>query len=221
MTKILLVEDDSLIREPLALQLEKFGFSVKFCASLTEARAVDIRKFELIILDWELPDGEGLDFLRELRMSGHKLPVIFLTARTDLSDKVAGLELGANDYLTKPFEPRELVARIRSQLRQNVVPLQKNKLAIGAIAMDLESHRVTFKGQPIELSKMEFALLKYFMENPEKALGRDEILDNVWGIDNYPNTRTVDAHVVFLRQKFEPDFFETLRGIGYRFKVPA
>lgn len=218
MTKLMLVEDDPTVREPLTQHLIKAGFSVTACASLKESRCHSLEFFHLLILDWELPDGEGIDYLRELRASGHHLPVIFLTARTELLDKVLGLELGADDYVTKPFEIKELVARIRTRLRQKTSP-RATKLEMAQIIMDLGSHRVTYKGKNVELAKMEFALLKFFLENPDKALVRDEILNKVWGFENFPSTRTVDSHILILRQKFDADLFETLRGVGYRFKV--
>lgn len=218
MTKLLLVEDEKTVREPLSEQLTKAGFVVTACETLANARASQLQQFSIIILDWELPDGEGIDFLRELRTSGIQIPVIFLTARADLTDKIIGLEIGADDYMTKPFEVRELVARIRNRLRQRISPPSK-KIEIADIVMDLDSHTVTFRGHPVELAKMEFALLKFFLENPGKALARDEILNRVWGFENFPSSRTVDVHVLILRQKLADKLFETLRGIGYRFKA--
>lgn len=218
MTKLLLVEDEITVREPLAQQLSKAGFQVKSCGSLKEAEAALEAQVDLMILDWELPDGEGIDLLRKLRMANNPVPVIFLTARADLSDKIIGLEIGADDYMTKPFETKELVARIRTRLRQKS-PAAAKKIEIANIVMDLEAYTVTYKGRAVELAKMEFALLKFFMENPGKALARDEILNRVWGFDNFPSSRTVDTHILILRQKLSDELFETLRGIGYRFKA--
>jgi len=168
-----------------------------------------------------LPDGQGLDFLTELRKQGKKTSVIFLTARAELVDKVLGLEMGANDYMTKPFEPRELLARVRVQLRENqekslteieVVP----KLKVGSLSIDRVRHKVCFKDVAIELVKKEYDLLVLLAESPEKVFSRDEILNKVWGYDVYPTTRTVDTHIMLLRQKIHNDLIETVRSVGYR-----
>jgi DNA-binding response OmpR family regulator len=169
-----------------------------------------------------LPDGQGIDLLRELRNKKNMTPVIILTAKADLIDKVLGLETGANDYLTKPFEPRELLARIHVQERLNqkggtAVP-EKKVFELNEIVMDLVKREVTFKGTLVELTKMEFDLLHLLLEYPNRAFGREELLNKVWGYENYPTTRTVDTHVLQLRQKFYDDLIETVRGVGYRLR---
>lgn len=218
MKKILLVEDDPTIREPLSEQLTKHGFQVETADCLKMASQVNLSSIDLIVMDWELPDGEGVDFVKALREKSNLTPVIFLTARTDVIDKVIGFEIGANDFMTKPFELRELVARIRNQLRY---PAQQtsNEIVCGDIRVDLDSYRAFYKEQEVSLSKTEFNLLVLFMQNENKALGRDEILNKVWGYENFPVSRTVDVHVNNLRKKFNPDYFEGLRGIGYRFNT--
>lgn len=167
-----------------------------------------------------LPDGQGIDLLRAWRRDGYSGPIIFLTARTELLDKVLGLELGADDYVTKPFEPRELLARIRARLRAHApvpVPAPRH-LAIHDIRLCPDTRDVTFEGQPVVLSRMEFGLLELLMENPGRVFSRDELLARVWGYESYPTTRTVDNHVLKLRQKLAPELFESVRGIGYRLR---
>jgi DNA-binding response OmpR family regulator len=172
-----------------------------------------------------LPDGQGLDFLTGLRRQGNSIPVIFLTARADVVDKVLGLEMGASDYMTKPFEPRELLARIRVRLRDRVPERQlptrdaSELLHAGSLSIDRVRHVVYFKGNEIELVKKEFDLLVLFAESPEKVFSRDEILNKVWGYDVFPITRTVDTHVMMLRQKIHDGLIETVRAVGYRLRL--
>ncbi len=217
MKKILIVEDEEVVREGLKNQLTKVGYDITCCVSIAEFETTGTQGFSLVIMDWELPDGEGIEAIKALRIQGDTTPVIMLTARVDIIDKVLGLEIGANDYMTKPFEIRELVARVKIQLKENQTP--QKVLIHGELRMDHYSRKVTFQGHPLELTNMEFQLLKFFMENPGKALARDEILNEVWGFDNFPSTRTVDVHVKILREKISDAYFETLRGIGYRLKA--
>lgn len=209
---LLLIEDDAHLGASLNSYLQTQGYQVTWVMTLAEATATT----DLVLLDWNLPDGEGIDWLRRFRQRC-SAPVILLTARSETMDKVLGLEIGANDYVTKPFEPRELLARIRVQLRS--ADSGSTLLESSGIRMDLERHEVSFQGQPIELARMEFQLLRVFLENPRKALSRETLLQEVWG-QKSPTTRTVDVHVGQLRQKFAPELFETLHGIGYRF-LPA
>ncbi len=222
MNKILLVEDDVSLGESLKQYLEFEKFQVHWSQNLQEAQAIfEKEKLDLVILDWMLPDGQGIDFLRSVRKENSFLPVIMLTARTDLVDKILGLESGSNDYITKPFEPRELVARVRVQMRQEQPAAVKstNKLSVNNIVIDSEQRQVTLSGVAVELTKMEFDLLKLLAEVPNKVFSREEILNKVWGYENYPTTRTVDTHILQLRQKFYDHLFETVRGIGYRLKL--
>jgi DNA-binding response OmpR family regulator len=224
---ILLVEDHENSRQSLKDCLEREGYRVETAENLQMARMQLAIKPDLMVLDWMLPDGQGLDLLAELRRQGSPLPVIFLTARADLVDKVLGLELGADDYVTKPFEFRELLARIRVRLRANLqskggafdtsdpAPV----LQAGPLSINRIRHKVEFRGQEVMLVKKEFDLLLLLAENPERVFSRDEILNKVWGYDVYPTTRTVDTHIMLLRQKLSDALIETVRAVGYRLKI--
>ncbi len=221
MDRVLLIEDDESLGRSLKELLEREQFGVQWCSNLSSVRALDILNYQIIILDWMLPDGQGIDFLKELRQKSILIPVIMLTARADLIDKILGLESGANDYLTKPFEPRELIARIRVQLR-NVgdtprATNEQNKLSAHGLEFNLDTREVFYLDKKLELTKMEFDLLKLLVETPGKVFSRDELLNKVWGYENYPTTRTVDTHILQLRQKTDEKLIETVRGIGYRF----
>ncbi|MEH0861241.1 response regulator transcription factor [Halobacteriovorax sp. DPLXC-1] len=227
MDKLLLVEDDVSLGKGIMDFLKMEGFDAIWAQTLENARKIDLKDVDLIIQDWMLPDGQGIDFLKELRSNGNTTPMIILTAKTDLIDKVVGLESGANDYMTKPFETRELLARIRVQLRigeqggnnngNNAVDT-KGILTLGKLKIDNDTREVTWDGGLVELTKMEFDFLKLLVENPNRALSRDEILNKVWGYECYPSTRTVDTHVLQLRQKFNENLIETVRGIGYKLR---
>jgi DNA-binding response OmpR family regulator len=230
MPKLLLVEDDESLQQSLTDYLHREGYQVELAADLKEAEQKHKAQIDLIVLDWMLTDGQGLDLLTNLRKQGQQIPVIFLTARSELIDKVLALEMGANDYLTKPFEPRELLARIRAQLRTQATILdQPNKdkksidtselIEAGALIIDKMRHAVTFRGSKTELVKKEYDLLALLAENPERVFSRDEILNKVWGYEVYPTTRTVDTHVMLIRQKTCESLIETVRSIGYRLKV--
>ena len=220
-SRLLLVEDERAIAEPLMRYLGNEGFMVDLASTAAEARLSMRQAPDLVILDWTLPDGQGIDLIRSWREAGQQVPVIFLTARHELIDKVLALELGADDYMTKPFEARELLARVKARLRQapagrEEAPAKCPPLRHHRIGLDLSAHVATYDGTLVELTRMEFALLKHFMENVYRVFSRDEILNQVWGFDAFPTTRTVDTHVLQLRQKFAPEYFETVRGVGYR-----
>lgn len=218
--KVLLVEDDSNLGASLKRYLENENYQVEWCENLESARRKDVSDYKCIILDWMLPDGQGIDFLKEVREKKSNIPVIMLTARNELIDKVIGLESGANDYITKPFEPRELVARLRVQMRTaEIVKVEELDEVIthGELTIDRGSRVVTFNGEEKTLTKMEFDLLMLLAEKPGRAFSRDEILNKVWGFENFPTTRTVDTHVLQLRQKFNDNMIETVRGVGYKF----
>lgn len=219
MNRILLVEDDPNLKESLANFLRYEGFEVLLASSLAQARARIQENPRLVVLDWMLTDGQGVELLKEWREAGKNVPVILLTARTELIDKVLGLELGANDYVTKPFEPRELLARVRVQLRHTTQEAAPELLEGAGVTLCLKSREARYLGKPVALKKMEFELLRVFLENPDKVFSRDELLNTVWGYDNYPTSRTIDTHVLALRQKFDESAFETIRGIGYRFRA--
>lgn len=223
MARILVIEDHDVLLNTLGSRLEAEGFSLTLAENLKAAqKALVENNPDLIILDWMLTDGQGIDLLTEIRKKGLQIPVILLTARADIVDKVLGLELGASDYLTKPFEPRELVARIRARLRERSTGLQAGAargplLKVGSLEIDHSKFKVTFQDSQIELVKKEYDLLVLFAENPGKVFSREEILNKVWGYDVYPTTRTVDTHIMLLRQKIHNDLIETIRSVGYKF----
>lgn len=221
--KILVIEDDENLGATLKSFLRDEGHDVELAPNLARARELKLNDFELIILDWMLPDGQGIDFLREVRSAGHTGPLIMLTARTEVIDKVVGLESGADDYLTKPFEPKELAARIRVQLRHQSEKgepqdILSETITLGELIIDRVRREITYAGKLKEFTKMEFDFLVLLAESPNRAFSREEILNKVWGYENYPSTRTVDTHVLQIRQKLYDELIETVRGVGYRLR---
>jgi DNA-binding response OmpR family regulator len=229
MTRILLIEDDESLQTSLLDYLSREGYQIDLATNVKEALEKFSAPIDLVILDWMLPDGQGLDLLAHFRKQSLQVPIIFLTARTELIDKVLALEMGASDYLTKPFEPRELLARIRTQIRihalmdqsvkKQVVDVQRNLIEVGQLRIDQLRHEVVFGGKKADLVKKEYDLLTLLAESPERVFSRDEILNKVWGYDVFPTTRTVDTHVMLIRQKTSENLIETVRSIGYRLKV--
>jgi two-component system alkaline phosphatase synthesis response regulator PhoP len=226
MTKrVLLIEDEPGLVLTLTDRLIKEGYEVASArdgdAGLELARE---RHFDVILLDLMLPGMNGFDVCRNLRQSGRQTPILMLTARGMLADKVVGLKLGADDYLTKPFEMMELLARIEALLRRAPVPSggAGDTVVFGTVRVDFRSAEVEKDGRPVELSAKEFALLRCFVENRGVVLSRDDLLNRVWGYDAMPCTRTVDVHVAGLRHKLEvnpqrPRFIVTVHGMGYKF----
>jgi len=221
--KILLVEDEVKLGKKLVKYLSDQHYFMLLSRTVADAREKFLEKPDLVILDCRLPDGEGFDLLREWKGRTPSIPVIMLTARVEIVDKVLGLELGANDYITKPFEPRELLARINVQRRilerlgsKGKSDQQETPLSFAGIELDLESRCVTYQSRLIALTRLEFDLLHLFVDRPRRVFSRKEILASVWGSDNLEPTRTVDYHVSMLRQKLGSHFFESVRGIGYR-----
>jgi two-component system alkaline phosphatase synthesis response regulator PhoP len=222
--RLLLIEDEPGIVLTLTDRLEKEGYSV---ASATDGESglerATHEPFDLLLLDLMLPRMSGFDVCRELRKRGIETPVIMLTARGQVVDKVVGLKLGADDYVTKPFEMAELLARVEAHLRRAPVsPHPVEGYAFGDVRIDFRKAEVTKDGSPLELSAREFQLLKYFVEHRGATLTRDELLNEVWGYHSMPSTRTVDVHVAWLRQKIEPNsrhpqFILTIHGMGYKF----
>jgi len=222
--RLLLVEDEPGLVLTLTDRLAREGYDVETSADgesgLERAAA---NPFDLILLDVMLPRMNGLDVLRELRRRGHETPVIVLTARGQVVDKVVGLKLGADDYVTKPFEMMELLARIEAKLRRAPSSTRPTDgYRFGAISIDFRKAEVTRDGLPIELAAREFQLLRYFIEHRGATLTREELLNEVWGYNAMPSTRTVDVHVAWLRQKLEPvvkhpQFILTVHGLGYKF----
>jgi two-component system alkaline phosphatase synthesis response regulator PhoP len=222
--RLLLVEDEPGLVLTLGDRLTREGYSVDTSAdgeSGLERAAGEA--FDLVLLDVMLPRINGLDVLRELRKRGIETPVIMLTAKGQVADKVVGLKLGADDYVTKPFEMMELLARIEAKLRRaSAAPHPVDGYQFGDVRIDFRRAEVTKAGGPLELSAREFQLLKYFIEHRGATLTREELLNEVWGYNSMPSTRTVDVHVAWLRQKIEPNsrhpqYILTVHGMGYKF----
>ncbi len=220
--RVLIVEDEAAIREMLRFTLARAGFEVDETADAAEAqRHVFERPPDLLLLDWMLPDTSGIDLARRFKREPDTagLPIIMLTACSGENEKIRGLEVGADDYITKPFSPRELVARIRAVMRR-VSPAGDDVLEIDGLLLDQASHRITSLGQAVELGPTEFRLLQFFMTHPERVYSRSQLIDQVWGKTVYIGERTVDVHVRRLRKALEPRhdrFIQTVRGAGYRF----
>ncbi len=221
MTKqILIIEDDENLGPSLRKIVEGEGMHVHLAKTLKEANEIISSHIDVVILDWMLPDGQGIDFLRDIRAKGKMMPVIMLTARSELIDKVVGLESGANDYMTKPLESRELIARIRVQLRDKEShKAVEERIVAGDLIINTIEKEVLYQNKRISLTKMEYELLKLLAQNPRQTFSRENLLDKVWGYENFPTTRTVDTHVLQIRQKTSDNLIETVRGLGYRFNI--
>jgi two-component system phosphate regulon response regulator PhoB len=224
---ILVVEDEPAIMELLRVNLADAGYDVRAVADAEAAEREIARAVPtLVLLDWMLPRKSGLAFARELRSDTRTrlLPIIMVTARTDEADKVAGLEAWVDDYVTKPFSPRELKARIKAVLRRRAPEMAQEPLAAGVLTLDPMTHRVTVDGASVPLGPTEFRLLRFLMARPERVHSRAQLLDQVWGNDAYIEERTVDVHIRRLRQALEPvrqdGLIETVRGSGYRLALP-
>jgi len=220
---ILVVEDEPAIRELLAVNLADAGYDVRTAEDAESARRMlDGELPDLVLLDWMLPGLSGLAFAKQLRSDARtrELPIIMVTARGDEADRVAGLEAWVDDYVTKPFSPRELKARIKAVLRRRAPEAAQEPLSAGPIRLDPASHRVTVDGRPLHLGPTEFRLLRFFLARPERVHTRAQLLDHVWGDHVYIEERTVDVHIRRLRLALEPfgaqDLIETVRGAGYR-----
>ncbi len=228
---LLVVEDEAHLAAGLKLNLELEGYLVSVAGTARQAESLlQQSHYDAIILDVMLPDMSGFDVLRTMRERGNRTPVLMLTARTAAEDRVTGLDAGADDYLPKPFELNELLARVRSQLRRShwtrdvSAPTATSTpvLSFGRAHVDFDSHEVNVDGTPVQLTQLEIDLVRYFGERPGLVLGRAELLEHVWKLRNYPNTRTVDNFIVRLRRHFEVDpqhpvHFLSVRGRGYKF----
>ena len=220
---ILLVEDEAGLRLTLTHRLTGEGYDVETASDGEEGfrRATD-KAFDLVILDVMLPGMSGFDVCRELRRSAVTVPILILTARADVVDRVVGLKLGADDYLTKPFEMAELLARVEARLRRRPENGAPPVYRFGPVEVDLRATEVRRGGHRVELSAKEFRLLQFFITHRGATLSRDELLDGVWGRNAMPTSRTVDVHVAWLRRKLEedarrPQYFLTVHGFGYKF----
>ena len=224
--RILIVEDEREIAELVRMYLEKEGYRARIAATGQEAlKQVATDPPSLVILDLMLAEMDGLEVCRRLRADPKTalIPIIMLTAKTEEADQIVGFELGADDYVTKPFSVRELLARVRAQLRRSEKRLTtEDACRFGAIELNFRKHQAWRNGKPFELSPREFALLKYFLQHRGETVTRDQLLDEVWGYDNFPLTRTVDNHIARLRQKIEenpaePQYIITVHRVGYKF----
>jgi two-component system alkaline phosphatase synthesis response regulator PhoP len=224
MTRILIVEDEPNMVSGLRDNFEYEGYEVITASDGSEGleRALSDSP-DLVVLDVMMPKMSGLDVCKQLKAKRPSIPVIMLTARGQEVDKVVGLELGADDYVTKPFSIRELMARVKAVLRRaHTLPKEHDRYSFGDVEVNLRSYQVLRKGKPVDFSAKEFELLKYFICHAGETLSRDRLLEDVWGYNHYPTTRTVDAHIVHLRQKLEPNaaeprFILTVHGVGYKF----
>ncbi|MBS3963613.1 MAG: phosphate regulon transcriptional regulator PhoB [Methylomonas sp.] len=222
---ILVVEDEDAIREMLVMALEQ-TFMVSAVGSAEQAiQALAEDRVDLMLLDWMLPSISGIELARRLKKDTAQkdLPIILLTARGEEEDKIRGLEIGADDYVTKPFSPKELIARIKAVLRRSGKLGESGQVTLGDITLDAEQHRLTIAGRSLDVSPTEFRLMQFFMTNPDKVYSRTHLLDQVWGRSVYIEERTVDVHIRRLRKilsEFErEELIQTVRGFGYRFSI--
>lgn len=221
---ILVVEDEESIREMLTIVLEKAEFSVQAATDTAEAQAImNELAPDLILLDWSLPGLSGAEWARRLKKDKFfsDIPIIMVTARGEEEDKIRGFDIGADDYVTKPFSPRELVARIKAVLRGSGRLGNSGRIEVGGIELSIDEHRVSICGNPITLSPMEYRLLEFFLTHPDKVYSRSQLLDLVWGRSSFIEERTVDVHIRRLRKVLEEygrgEMIQTVRGFGYRF----
>lgn len=228
--KILIVEDEPAIKDMIAITLDLAGFDSVSAESAHQAHvAVVDSKPDLILLDWMLPGGSGIELARRLKQEEltEGIPIIMLTAKASEDNKVQGLNAGVDDYVTKPFSPRELVARIKAVLRRTHGKQQDKVLRVYDLQLDPASHRITIEDQPVDMGPTEFRLLKFFMTHQEKVFSRDSIQDQVWGGNVYLDERTIDVHIRRLRKSLSSiesginyaRLIQTVRGAGYRFSV--
>ncbi len=223
---ILVVEDEDAIRGMLMMVLDQAGFTPFEAADAEDAqKQLDIRSHDLILLDWMLPGISGAEWARRLKKEPvyKDIPIILLTARGEEEDKVRGLEIGADDYMTKPFSPKELIARIRAVLRRSGKIQGQVQITLGDLILDIEQHRLTIGDKQLDVSPTEFRLMHFFMTHPDKVYTRTQLLDQVWGRSVYIEERTIDVHIRRLRKILEEygreDLVQTVRGFGYRFSL--
>lgn len=223
---ILVVEDEPAIQELLALNLQQAGHNALRAMSVEQAQLLMRETLpDLIILDWMLPGMSGIDFARRLKGDEYTktIPIIMLTAKSEEADKIRGLDVGADDYVTKPFSPRELLARIKAVLRRRAPQMTDDPIEVGGLRVDPVTHRVTGNGATVDLGPTEFRLLHFLMSNPERVHSRANVLDKVWGDRVYVEDRTVDVHIRRLRKALESsgheEMIQTVRGVGYRFSA--
>ena len=223
---VLIVEDEDAIREMLVMVLDQSSFVSIEAADAEEAqKLLDDKIPDLILLDWMLPGISGVEWARRLKKEPvyKDIPIILLTARGEEEDKIRGLEIGADDYMTKPFSPKELIARIRAVLRRSGKIQGQSQIILGDLLLDTEQHRLTISDKQLEVSPTEFRLMQFFMTHPDKVYTRTQLLDQVWGRSVYIEERTIDVHIRRLRKILEEhgreDLVQTVRGFGYRFSL--
>ncbi len=224
--RVLIVEDEQPIREMVGFALESAGYEIQEATDAREAQSLIAEGLpDLILLDWMLPGMSGIDYARRLKKEEltREIPVIMLTARAEEEDKILGLDSGADDYVTKPFSPRELVARIKAVMRRGGPPLADEILEANGLVLDTASHRVSAGNYILDIGPTEYRLLAFFMSHPERVYSRSQLLDRVWGSNVYVEERTVDVHIRRLRKALEPyghdTLIQTVRGAGYRFST--
>lgn len=226
-TDILLVEDEPAIRDMLAFSLKRVGMQLRTASDVQEAQNKIADKLpSLVLLDWMLPGMSGLEFARRMKKDEYtqELPIIMLTAKGEENDRVSGFDVGVDDYVIKPFSPRELIARIKAVLRRSFPDEeQKKPLIIGPLALDISAHRLTLDGEKVTLGPTEYRLLEFFMKHPDRVYSREQILDRIWGRNSYVEERTVDVHILRLRKALGryncEKLVQTVRGSGYRFSA--
>jgi two-component system phosphate regulon response regulator PhoB len=223
-SKILVIEDEPDIRKTLEYNLSREGYDVAVCGTLQEAKKLLEPSLSLLVLDLMLPDGSGLDLCREIKKNSllSNIPIIILTAKDDEVDRVVGFELGADDYVTKPFSVRELILRVKAVLKRGEVnkpELVEVERQFGDLSIDVDSHEVHVNNELVVLTALEFKLLKQLVDRRGRVQSRDQLLSDVWGYSSEVTTRTVDTHIKRLREKLGPmgKYVQTIRGIGYKF----
>jgi two-component system phosphate regulon response regulator PhoB len=222
---ILIVDDESAIREVIAAALEMAGYRTLEASNAQDAHSLVVdQKPDLILLDWMMPNVSGVELARRLKRDPltAEIPIIMLTAKGEEDHKITGLEAGADDYITKPFSPRELVARLKAVLRRSTPAGIDSPIEVNNLRLDPNSHRVTAHGEELTMGPTEFRLLQFFMSHPERAYTRSQLLDQVWGGNVYVDERTVDVHIRRLRKALGDEFkslIQTVRGTGYRFST--
>ena len=223
MEKILIVEDDRATRKALQQLFEPEGYTVATAENGVEGLvAFRTHRPDFVILDLRMPLMNGQDLCKEIRRESEEVPIIILTGSADEMNRVLLLELGADDYVVKPFSPKEVLARVRAVLRRSRRTVPDEKLYFGDVIVDFPKMEVVRSGNSVTLTPQEFKLLKYFSQHPERVISRDQLLSDVWGYNSYPSTRTIDSHILTLRQKLEPDpskpaHFVTVHHAGYKF----
>ena len=222
--KVLVVDDEAPIREMLVFVLEQNGFQAIEAEDYDSAIAAMVEPYpDMVLLDWMLPGGSGIQIAKQFKQSEYtrQIPIIMLTARGEEEDKVRGLEVGADDYVTKPFSPKELMARIKAGIRRVSPTSLEEAIEVHGLRLDPISHRVTSEGSELDMGPTEFRLLHFFMTHPERVYSREQLLDHVWGTNVYVEDRTVDVHIRRLRKAIAPlghdRLVQTVRGAGYRF----